>query len=806
MSLFRIALLTFLCCGLGLFAQTNKVKQQLKKEFSDEIRFNINEVSKRVTYLEGKFNTKLQADKHSVVNFMESKRKAFNLTENSKFEVTKTYSDKIGFNHSKVQQLYKGVPVYGAEMIVHYQMDGTIKTMNGEFIPELKMDVTPVLSAERAVQLAINSTPAEKYRWEIEAYERSIKEIYSDDSKSWRPEAELFVAPVGGDFYNGEFRLAYKVMVAVELPVPANWVYFIDAKNGEIINKYDQLYRANSTGTGSTLYNGTVSINTNSYGSSYQLKDNVRNIVTYSSTSANSLPGTLLTDNDNNWNDSYVQRQGVSAHWGAAKFYDYLSTQLSRNSIDNSGMQIRTTVGCQTGSYMPNNAFWNGSQAVFGTGDGSTFDPLVELDIIAHEYGHGVTQHTSNLEYQAESGALNEAFSDMIGTAVEFSASSYAGWELGKKSYTPNNNSDAMRYMQNPNLASDPDTYEGTHWKSLTGPDNGGVHSNSGVGNFQFYLLSDGGSGTNDNGTSYSVTGIGITKAMKIWYRANTTYFTRYTNYAQARTATLNAAKDLYGQSSTEYQQVENAWTAVGVGSGGGTTPGNYITQESESNSTASTADGPVGLSVAVSASISSWSDKDIFYFNVTGTGWVNISVDAATGKDLDWYLYHESNLSSYVKRGYTASDPEAHNYNITQTGKYYLKVVGYSYATDNYTLLLKAGQHIDYSWKDRSFGEQDEVTDTPLTFELQEAYPNPFNPSTTLGFTIPEEGKVELRVYNTLGQLVKTIVNEDLEKGKHQYKWDAKNESGATLPSGVYFIVFKSGDYVKTSKVMFMK
>lgn len=803
----RIALLTLLFCGTSIFAQNEAVKKQLEKEFSNEINFNINEVSKRVNYLEGNFKTKLKSDDRSVINFMESKRKAFNLTENSDFQVMKTKSDKLGLTHSKIQQLYKGVPVYGAEMVIHYAADGKINTMNGEFISNLNMDVMVALSPEEAVQLAIRSTKAEKFRWEIEAYEQSIKEIYNDETKTWKPKAELFIAPVGGNFYGSDFKLAYKVMIPVERPYPANWVYFIDAKTGEVINKYDQLNRADVNGTGTTVYNGNVSITTNSYGSIYQLKDNGRNIVTYSSTSANSLPGTLLTDNDNNWNDSYVQRQGVSAHWGAAAFYDYLSTQLGRNSIDGNGMQIRTTVGCQTGVYMPNNAFWNGSQSVFGTGDGSLFDPLVEIDIVAHEFGHGLTQKTSNLEYQAESGALNEAFSDMIGTAVEFSASSYAGWKLGEKSYTPNTSGDAMRSMANPNMSSDPDTYEGTYWKSLTGPDNGGVHSNNGVGNYQFYLLSDGGSGTNDNGTSYSVTGIGINKAMKIWYRANTIYFTRYTNYAQARTGTLNAAKDLYGQTSTEYQQVDNAWEAVGVGSGGGTTPGNYISQESESNGSTSTADGPMGLDVAVSGTISSSSDNDYFYFNVSGTGWINISLDAALGRDLDWYLYHESNLSSYVKRGYTTANPESHNYNLTQTGKYYLRVVGYSGATDNYSLLLRAGQYVDYSFRDRSLLAENEGEDElPLTFELQEAYPNPFNPSTTIGFTIPEDQNVELRIYNTIGQLVKTLVNEDLEKGIHQYKWDAKNESGTTLPSGIYFIVFKSGKFTKTSKVMFIK
>jgi Zn-dependent metalloprotease len=126
-----------------------------------------------------------------------------------------------------------------------------------------------------------------------------------------------------------------------------------------------------------------------------------------------------------------------------------------------------------------------------------------------------------------------------------------------------------IRDMSNPNAKSQPDTYKGTYW--YTGiADNGGVHTNSGVGNFMFYLLVTGGSGTNDIGNSYTVAAIGLAKADQILYRSETVYLSPTSKYADWRTACVNAATDLYGSGSNEVTQVQNAWYAVGIGTAGG--------------------------------------------------------------------------------------------------------------------------------------------------------------------------------------------------------------------------------------------
>ena len=213
----------------------------------------------------------------------------------------------------------------------------------------------------------------------------------------------------------------------------------------------------------------------------------------------------------------------------------------------------------------------------YGDGDGSTFDPLVGLDVVGHEIAHAVTERTSGLVYQNESGALNESFSDIFGTAIEFYKEGAAGdWLIGEDFDVQNGV--GFRSMENPNAEGDPDTYGGTNWKSNSlfpnlADDYGGVHSNSGVQNYWFYVLTVGKTGTNDNNDAYSVQGIGIEKAAAIAYRNNATKLTSNSDYADARNGAIASAIELYGANSQEVISTTNAWYAVGVGNehpGGG--------------------------------------------------------------------------------------------------------------------------------------------------------------------------------------------------------------------------------------------
>jgi len=245
---------------------------------------------------------------------------------------------------------------------------------------------------------------------------------------------------------------------------------------------------------------------------------------------------------------------GVSVHWGLENTYDYWFNIHGRNSFDDNGGKMIAYAHYANNFF---NAQWDGSRMRFGDGT-SNNTPLVSIDIVSHELTHGVIDYTADLIYQDEYGALNESFSDIFGTAVEFyTLGSEGNWFVGEGAVR-------LRSMSNPNQYGDPDTYHGQNWAFGNG-DNGGVHTNSGVQNFWFYLLSEGGSGVNDFGYSYSVTGLGIDQAEQIAYRNLSTYLTPTSEYEDARLGSMYAAIDLYGDISQQFQSVVEAWNAVGV-------------------------------------------------------------------------------------------------------------------------------------------------------------------------------------------------------------------------------------------------
>jgi thermolysin len=286
------------------------------------------------------------------------------------------------------------------------------------------------------------------------------------------------------------------------------------------------------------------------------LQDNTRGggVFTYDAKNRQQLPGSLWADADNVFNAAY-DGAAVDAHFYAGKTYDYYKSVFNRNSYDNKGAALKSTVHYGR-NY--NNAFWNGSQMVYGDGDGSTFIPLSGgLDVVAHELTHAVTDFSSDLIYQNESGALNESMSDIFGTLVEFHANNNPDYEIGEDIYTPGTPNDALRSMSNPAKYQDPDHYSVRY--TGTG-DNGGVHINSGIINKAAYLLAVG-------GTHYGVTvpSIGNAKVGAIYYRANTVYLTASSNFSQARAALVQSAADLYGAGSAEVNAVNKSYDAVGV-------------------------------------------------------------------------------------------------------------------------------------------------------------------------------------------------------------------------------------------------
>lgn len=499
-------------------------------------------------------------------------REKLSMTQAEEMLKVKEETDQIGFKHDKYQHFYKGVKVFGSEYTIHSK-NGQVSHLTGNFSKIENVNVQPDLSEDAALNKAKEGIEAQKFIWE--------------EDPSQKPQAELIILDAKST--GTEARLTYKFEVISVKPYQ-RYDVFIDAKSGETLMKYSKIHFAEATGTGATRYSGSQTLSTDSYSGAYRLRDYSRGngVVTWDATTANNVNGTTgtpigssdYTDNNNNWtagefDNADKDDAGLEAHFGAMATYDFFYTTFGRNSYNGSGATINSHVNTDIeGIYgypsgYNDNAFWTGSVMVYGKGN--SLDPLTTVDITGHEIGHAFMEYTANLVYAKESGAMNESFSDIWGTCVENYTNTNYGttkdlWNLGTEI------GQTFRSMSNPNAHGQPDTHGGTYWVSVTNcspnsnNDQCGVHTNSGVGNHMFYTLTVGKSGTNDNGDSYSVSGIGIDKAAAINWRAQSQYLSTNSDYDDWRTYAIQSAVDLYGAGSAEEIAVTNAWYAVGVG------------------------------------------------------------------------------------------------------------------------------------------------------------------------------------------------------------------------------------------------
>ena len=515
------------------------------------------------------------------------------LKKTSNFSKTKSETDKLGFSHEKYQLYHEGLKVEFSTYTLHSK-EGKLESMTGDFYTLDNTKTVPNLTKEQAFAKALQSIGAKKYLWD--SPQDALEMNYE------KPAGELVLLPtVQGETSkqkDNQLHLAYKFDIYASFPLSRGDVY-IDAITGEVLlynatikHLGEYSHGANSktsieaksvavapfvvAANAATRYSGTQSIQTLLSGSSYILSDNTRGlgVQTYNSARTATYPTTNFTDADNNWtaaefNNTNKDNGALDAHWGAEKTYDYFSAKHGRNSYDNAGAKIKSYVHYNliaAGYPDNNNAFWNGSVMTYGDGSGTGgFDVLTALDVAGHEIGHAVCSNTANLTYQNESGAMNEGFSDIWGACIEFAAApAKATWLIGEDIERRTGHA-SLRSMSDPNAEGQPDTYKGTYWYTGTG-DSGGVHTNSGVLNHWFYILSVGKSGTNDIGSVFNVTGITIAKAEKIAYRLESVYLSASSNYANARTYGIQSAVDLYGAGSPEVIATTNAFYAVGIG------------------------------------------------------------------------------------------------------------------------------------------------------------------------------------------------------------------------------------------------
>ncbi len=494
------------------------------------------------------------------IAFFEANRGAYKMVSPAdELTVARTDRDELGMTHVRLHQNYKGVPVIGANLIAHFTPDAALKTVNGHYYHDINLDVKPAVAADDAVTSASDDLRS-----------------FFGEGKPTRP--ELVVFP-----WEDQYYLCWRLFLMSDTPM-GRWEYFVDAHTGKVVYNANRIMSDNDIGTGygvlgdfrdhiDTDYNGSVyrmyddtrRLNNNPHGHDGQMASNA---YIQTNIAGGSLPGSIATDADNYWDDASTQRPAVDGQVYTGLVYDWLLSALGRNGFNDNGSTMLTSVNYYAEG--DNNAYWNGSQIVIWSWSSGWRSLAGCPDVIAHEWGHAVTETCSDLVYQKEPGALNESFSDMMGAAFEWAHSAYdvPDWDVGENGRLTGV---PFRSMEDPHLYGDPDYY-GTsdpYWIDVENcspsyfNDYCGVHTNSGVGNKWYVLLSDGGV---HHGVT--VTGIGPADAIRIAYRANQFYWNSSTDYHEAALATISAANDL-DPSGAWATQVSNAWNAVGVSTPG---------------------------------------------------------------------------------------------------------------------------------------------------------------------------------------------------------------------------------------------
>ena len=511
----------------------------------------------------------------TAAEFFDFMKSSLQLRQGDSFEFEKMEEDQLGYKHLKFQLTHNGYPIEGGVFKAH-TLNGKVESINGDLY-RMTHNPTSVMEENAALQNALSHIGADVYKWEIPQEEAWLQNYRNNPSATYYPHGHLVYMMNKLGTTSDDFRLTYRFNVYAENPMSRQDVY-VDAENGEVVFVHNLIHTIDQPGLAHTKYSGIVPIVADFDGNEYTLYETGRGAIveTYDMNMTTSYNLAIpFVDDDNYWDTLDIAQivGGSDAHWGAELTYDYFNLVHGRNSFDGNGAPLTSYVNYSTGFQ---NAFWNGQVMTYGAGGGNS-RPFSTLDVCGHEFTHGLTSNSSGLIYQDESGALNESFSDIFGAAIEFyGRPTYGNWLIGEEI-------GGIRSMSNPSAFQDPDTYHGSNWWYGAG-DNGGVHTNSGVQNFWFYLMTEGGSGTNDNGDPYTVVALGIDKAAAIAFRNNTVYLNANSTYEDARFYAIQSAIDLYGECSNEMIQTFNAWAAVGVGQPfTGNLQADYITYDTSS-------------------------------------------------------------------------------------------------------------------------------------------------------------------------------------------------------------------------------
>ncbi|TYP68098.1 M4 family metallopeptidase [Paenibacillus methanolicus] len=498
--------------------------------------------------LQGKLSGAIRSEAE-LFAYMESNPNVFGFdAPRDELEVVKVDGDAQGKQHYLLQQYYEGVPVYGMYMRAHTGTDRRLYAITNDTQPALNglaLDTNPVLDGQQAgaaLQASVEAAIGSAITLGGRIGPREIGQ----------PKAELIVYP-----WRDSYVLAYRVQLEYAQPTIGRWTGFVDATTGEVLKKFS--YMAKAFGYGNGYYGEQRSFPvTLQEDNRYYLLDKSKSM--YREESGDGVIATYdwenpffpVSSNSSSFNDP----EAVDAHYYAGEVYDFYKERFGRESLDGRGSSIISVVNAGP----IDNAYWDGSQIVYGDGN-SLFECLTcGKDVIAHELTHAVTEFTANLEYVGQSGALNESISDMM--AAVFDADD---WMIGEDLNIKEGHG-VLRDMKTPARGLDPQPATMADYVSLPedeAHDNGGVHINSGIPNRAAYLIAT------EIDRIPGLEGQGRNLLGQIVYGALTAYLTPTSGFEEARDAFVLAAGDLELSESARNAvalAVQNGWTSVGLG------------------------------------------------------------------------------------------------------------------------------------------------------------------------------------------------------------------------------------------------
>jgi len=427
---------------------------------------------------------------------------------------------QLGYSHVRLRQIYRGLPVFGKELIVHIDPQERVMAANGHLLSAIDVPTAPAIDPARAEQAALDDLLGAQ----LDPDERAT---VATDVRRDTTRLIVYVDEAG------KATLTWQLTILTTAPL-GEWRYFVNARRPVVTARFDSA-------------------------------EGGKQRRTYTADNSDAIPGRLVLQEGERSRDDIAQ----AAHDGAGKVYDYYATVQRRDGVDGHGSPMISTVHYGSSQAEAENAAWIGEagQMVYGDG-GRNFKPLAYgLDVIGHEFTHGVIESTANLTYQGQSGALNESYADIFGVLI-----AGTDWMIGQSVIkSPPFPLPYLRSLADPNANGQYD--RGNPLRGVGQPatmqqyanlplsrrsDNGGVHINSGIPSHAAYLIAQ---------------ALGNDKTGQIVFRALTQYLTPDATFLDAARATVRAAQELYGAGDAD--TVGRAFGQVGldVGSGTGAPP-----------------------------------------------------------------------------------------------------------------------------------------------------------------------------------------------------------------------------------------